>query len=132
MLNGIVTRLKATSGVTNLVGDQIFDTTEGRKASFPFVRVSMITSEAHDDKDGASDLDVYTVQVDSFSDRSASQARSIAGACRSSLERYSGTSDSIAIQSVRYLTETTLHSFTTSYPGEFMQSQDYQVRVTDP
>ena len=132
MLNGVVTRLKAVSGVTGRVNDRIFEVAEGRKTSKPFVRVSLITSTAHDDKDGASDLDVNTVQVDVFSERSASEARQIAGEVRTALERYSGTSDSIAIQSIRYLTQTTFHSYVSTYPGEFMHSQDYLVRVTNP
>ena len=130
MLNGIISRLKSQSTVTDWVRDQVHEVAEARQAHFPYIRVSMLSSIAHDDKDGPSDLDIYSIQVDAFSDKSASEARKIAGVMRTALERYSGTEDGVVIQSIRYISETTFHNFDGSYPGEFAQSQDYSVRVT--
>jgi hypothetical protein len=115
MIHAIVDVLITNAGVQSAIGKDIeklgykvYETLAPQGTQLPFVTVHYISSTADDDKDGVSDLDVIRVQVSSFAETSK-EAYTISQACRTAIERYSGTNQSIVIQSVQFLTSTKLY-----------------------
>ena len=98
-------------------------------AANPCIVYSESTDEFNDTKSGVSHLDVNVVQVDIYTNTVA-QRKNISARVRTLLDRYSGTSNSINIQSIQLV-----YSFATIEPEmdkndkrTYRQTMDFKVR----
>ena len=92
--------LSANAGVTALVSTRIYPDMATQNTAFPFVVYSVQGLTPSDTKDGASKLDMVDVSIMSFA-KTYAEAQDIAAACRTALDRYSGTVSGIAIDSIK-------------------------------
>jgi len=97
--NAIYNILSNASGVTNLVGTDIFPVQAPKNTNAPFVVYRINNTEPTQQKDGASPIDQEQVQVDTYA-KTYTGAHSIATAIRSALDDYSGTAASIVIRHI--------------------------------
>lgn len=74
----------------------------------PFLVYTVVLTSPNDTKDGVSDLDVIRIQVSVFSNTYAN-AQTLAGSVRTALDRYSGTIQSVVIDSINFEGETDLY-----------------------
>lgn len=119
-------RLSADSTLTALLATvtSIYPEVAPQNASNPCIVYSESTAEYSDNKDGASHLDTSIIQVDVYADTIA--ARNTIGArVRTLLDRYSGTVNTIVVQSIQLV-----YSFKT-YDSEsraYRQTFDFRLR----
>lgn len=112
--------------VSAAVSTRIFPDTVPQNTEFPYVSYTVISTLPTNDKDGASQLDVVSVQVDIYS-RNYSTTQDIAAACRSALDRYSGTNNSVVVDKMVFANEAAGQY--EQNIGVFWVSQDYTARV---
>lgn len=119
-------RLSEDSTLTALLASvtSIYPEVAPQNASNPCIVYSESTAEYSDNKDGASHLDTSIIQVDVYADTIA--ARNTIGArVRTLLDRYSGTVNTIVVQSIQLV-----YSFKT-YDSEsraYRQTFDFRLR----
>lgn len=120
-----------------VLGDAIYDLLDAVEADVypditpeddintPFVTYSIISNVPNDDKDGVSGLDTYRIQLSIYhnDDRNLDQ---LANNIRTEIDRYSGTKQSVVIQSVRFDTEFGGYD---SAAKLYYRMQDYLFRV---
>ena len=87
------------------------------------------TTTPYDTKSGRSTLDEAQIQVNIFS-KSADASATLAETTRGVLDRYSGTSAGIKVQSIQYTNQISLFEFNETYntKGLFQITQFYQCR----
>jgi hypothetical protein len=124
----IYSLLSSAAGVTAIAGQKIFPSIAKQGTQLPFIVFSLISTDAHDDKDGPSDLDVERWQVSCFA-QSYDQADQLNKACRTVLERYSGTTAGVNIQSIRFLGTQDIFEEDAGEKGVHHKSSDYSIRV---
>lgn len=95
----------------------------------PCIVYSESIGEFSDTKDGTSTLDVNVVQIDIYSTTIVQRA-AISARVRTLLDRYSGTSNSIVIDSIKLIYSVpTVESYNdTTDKKVYRQSMDFQVR----
>jgi len=119
-------RLNADSTLTALLASitSIYPEVAPQNAPNPCIVYSESTAEYSDNKDGVSHLDTSIIQVDVYADTIA--ARNTIGArVRTLLDRYSGTVNTIVVQSIQLV-----YSFKT-YDSEsraYRQTFDFRLR----
>ena len=123
--------LSADSTLTNLLASStsIYPEIAPQNAANPCIVYSESTGEFSDTKDGVSHLDTNVIQVDVYANTIAD--RNLIGArVRTLLDRYSGTINSIVVQSIQVI-----YSFKTVEPNEdknaikvYRQTFDFKVR----
>lgn len=119
-------RLSADSTLTALLSSvtSIYPEVAPQNASNPCIVYSESTAEYSDNKDGASHLDTSIIQVDVYADTIATR-NTIGARVRTLLDRYSGTVNSIVVQSIQLV-----YSFKT-YDSEsraYRQTFDFRLR----
>ena len=115
------------SGVTQYVGGGRIPANRGSQ----WIIYNIISSLPHNTKDGASDYDKYRFQIDSYA-RTYSAVDTLAASVRSTLDEYSGTSESVVIDHIFF--EGEFDSVEFIEEGEaredyFRRSQDYIICV---
>lgn len=100
--------LTNTASVTDIVSTRIYPSRIPQGETLPAVTFQRIGNEPQDDKDGVSDLDVITLDIDMFG-KSLSELKTLSGAIRTALDRFSGTRVGIIIDSIRYVTDRDLY-----------------------
>ena len=115
------------SGVTQYVDGGRIPANRGSQ----WIIYNIISSLPHNTKDGASDYDKYRFQIDSYA-RTYSAADTLAASVRSTLDEYSGTSESVVIDHIFF--EGEFDSVEFIEEGEaredyFRRSQDYIICV---
>lgn len=112
--------------VSALVSTRIYPDTVPQNAEFPYISYTVISTLPTDAKDGASRLDVVSVQVDIYS-RNYSTTQDMAAGVRSALDRYSGTNNSVQVDKIIFSNEAAGQY--EQQIGVFWISQDYTARV---
>lgn len=123
--------LKADSTLTGLlsVATAIFPDVATQGTLNPCIIYSESIGEFSDTKDGVSTLDVNVVQVDIYA-TTVDQRAAISSRVRTLLDRYSGTSNSIVIDSIKLIYSVpTVESYNDATDKKvYRQSMDFQVR----
>jgi Zn-dependent M28 family amino/carboxypeptidase len=114
------------AGVGALIGNKIYSAPAPQEVRPSFATYSVVSNEPYDTKSGASDLDRFRVQIDSWA-KNASDAASISAAIRTALDRYTpGLVESIRVDGIRYETERTDYDTDTDLA---LKSQDFFIRI---
>lgn len=93
--------LSANAGVSALVSTRIFPDVAAQGTAFPFVVYNLQEITPSDTKSGVSTLDEERYDIISVS-TSYTEVISISEACRTALDRYSGTVNSVTVQSIQF------------------------------
>ena len=91
--------LSANAGVTALVSTRIYPDIATQDTAFPFVVYQIEGTAPSDTKDGVSKLDMVDFAVMAYA-KTYTNAQDIASACRTALDRYSGTVNGISVDSI--------------------------------
>lgn len=127
MIGKVIYDLLSSDGtVSGLVSTRIYPDTVPQNAEFPFVSYAVISTQPTDTKEGASKLDVVSVQVDIYS-RSYSTTQTIAAAARSALDRYSGTNNSVKVDKIIFADQGS--GAYEPEVGVYWITQDYTIRI---
>ena len=93
--------LRTDSDITNLVGGRIYPQIASQGADFPFIVYLLVDVDPSDTKSGVSTLDQsrYDIVVAS---KTYSEVSTITELVRNRLDRYSGTVESVVIDSIQF------------------------------
>ena len=91
--------LSANAGVAALVSTRIYPDIATQDTAFPFVVYQIEGTTPSDTKDGVSKMDMVDFAVMAYA-KSYTSAQDIASACRTALDRYSGTMQGVAVDSI--------------------------------
>lgn len=93
--------LRTDSDITNLVSSRIYPQIASQGADFPFIVYLLVDVDPSDTKSGVSTLDQsrYDIVVAS---KTYSEVSTITELVRSRLDRYSGTVESVVIDSIQF------------------------------
>lgn len=93
--------LSANAGVTALVSTRIYPDMATQDTAFPFVVYQIEGTTPSDTKDGASKMDMVDFAVMAYA-KSYTNAQDIASACRTALDRYSGSMQGVTVDSITF------------------------------
>lgn len=93
--------------------------------ALPYIVYHVISNDPTDTKDGVSELDVARVQIDSYA-ATYSAAATLSDSVRSTLDRYSGTVQSIVIDKIVFENENDIYDEDAEC---YRRSQDYFIRI---
>ena len=95
-------RLTTDAAVTGICGLNIFPDIAPQNVQYPFIVYTIINSLPVDFKDGQSNLDEITLQIDVYSNNYET-TQTLANNVRNRLDRFVGTVNSISVQTIRYM-----------------------------
>lgn len=130
-VSGILyTKLSADAGVSAICSSRIYPLTIPQKASYPAAVITVIANEPSDTKTGASTLDAWRVQIDSYA-ATMLAAQQLDSAIRSAIDRFRGTvtvtgDTDYFVDGIRY--ENT-NDIMEGEKDIFRRSTDYQIRI---
>lgn len=112
--------------VSGLVSARIYPDTVPQNAEFPYIAYTVTSTTPTDAKDGASELDTVSFQVDCYA-REYATAQTIAEGVRAALDRYTGTNNSVVVDKIIFSNQ----GSGTFEPrtGIFWATQDYNARI---
>lgn len=127
---GIVYKLLTDNSTVNAaVSGKVYPTTVPQKAVPPFIRTTVISNVPVDNKNEASTVDVYRVQIDCI-DTTYTGAFNLASYVRSAIDRHRGsvtlTSGAVFVDGVRFLDENAGVEFEKDL---FAHMLDFQIRL---
>lgn len=125
VLKGIYWKLTNTAAVSAIIGTKCYPNVAPQKAVVPFVVLTIVGNVPYDTKSGPSEVDAFTVQVDSYA-ATYSEVQDLDRKIRTAIDKVTGTWDGVTIDGVRY--ETSRDDFEND-PQEHRRSSDYRVRV---
>jgi phytoene dehydrogenase-like protein len=118
-------RLQAVSAVTALVSTRVYPDYAPQNATYPFVVYRLTNNLPSDTKEGPSVLDTAQVTVEAYA-ATYDAAINVAENVRTALDRYSGTIESIVIDSIRFSNS---QSFDMNFDEHiYVIEQTYEVR----
>lgn len=112
--------LSANAGVTAICSTRIFPDVAAQGSEFPFVVYNITRLAASDTKSGVSTLDEERYDLNCVSS-SYAQAIGLSEAVRGALDRYSGTVNGVAVQSIQF----------TDFETNFDDDNDVYVAVVE-
>ena len=95
-------RLTTDAAVTGVCGLNIYPDIAPQNVQYPFLVYTIINSIPVDYKDGQSNLEEINVQVDVYTNN-YDTTQTLANAVRNRLDRYSGTTNSVEVQTIKYM-----------------------------
>jgi len=113
-----------TVSVTDVVSTRIYPSRIPQGETLPAVTFQRIGNAPEDDKDGPSTLDVITLDIDMFG-KSLADLKTLSGAIRGALDRFSGTRVGIIINSIQFVTDRDIYENSKSI---YHINQEYSVR----
>jgi|1_EtaG_2_1085319.scaffolds.fasta_scaffold00431_24 hypothetical protein len=116
--------LTNTASVTDIVSTRIYPSRIPQGETLPAVTFQRIGNEPEDDKDGPSTLDVITLDIDMFG-KSLADLKTLSGAIRTALDRFSGTRVGIIINSIQFVTDRDLYENSKEI---YHINQEYSIR----
>ena len=116
--------LTNTVSVTDVVSTRIYPSRIPQGEILPAVTFQRIGNEPEDDKDGPSTLDVITLDIDLFG-KSLADLKTLSGAIRGALDRFSGTRVGIVINSIQFVTDRDMYENSKEI---YHINQEYSVR----
>jgi hypothetical protein len=112
--------LSANAGVTAICSTRIYPDVAAQGSEFPFVVYNITRLAASDTKSGVSTLDEERYDINCVSS-SYAQAIGLSEAVRGALDRYSGTVNGVAVQSIQF----------TDFETSFDDDNDVYVAVVE-
>ena len=95
-------RLTTDAAVTGICGLNIFPDIAPQNVQYPFMVYTIINSLPVDFKDGQSNLEEITLQIDVYT-QSYDDTQDLANLIRNRLDRFTGTVEGIDVQTIKYM-----------------------------
>lgn len=95
-------RLTTDAAVTGICGSNIFPDIAPQNVQYPFMVYTIINSLPVDFKDGQSNLEEITLQIDVYTNNYET-TQTLANNVRNRLDRFVGTVNNISVQTIRYM-----------------------------
>ena len=95
-------RLSTDVAVTGLCGLNIYPDIAPQNVEYPFIVYTIINSTPVDFKDGQSNLEEISVQLDVYTNNYET-TQTLSNAVRNRLDRFTGTLNSVNIQTIKYM-----------------------------
>ena len=98
----IYSRLSTDGSITAYIGTKIYPDITPQNVQYPFVVYTITNSLPVDYKDGQSNLEEITLQVDVYT-QSYDDTQDLANLIRNRLDRFTGTVESVEVQTIKYV-----------------------------
>jgi hypothetical protein len=98
----IYSRLSTDGSITDYVGTKIYPDITPQNVQYPFVVYTIVNSLPVDFKDGQSNLEEITLQIDVYT-QSYDDTQDLANLIRNRLDRFTGTAEGIDVQTIKYM-----------------------------
>ena len=98
----IYSRLSTDGSITAYVGTKIYPDITPQNVQYPFVVYTIVNSLPVDFKDGQSNLEEITLQIDVYT-QSYDDTQELANLIRNRLDRFTGTVEGIDVQTIKYM-----------------------------
>jgi len=95
-------RLTTDAAVTGICGLNIFPDIAPQNVQYPFMVYTIVNSLPVDFKDGQSNLEDITLQIDVYTNNYET-TQTLANNVRNRLDRFVGTVNSISVQTIKYM-----------------------------
>jgi hypothetical protein len=95
-------RLSTDVAVTGVCGLNIYPDIAPQNVQYPFIVYTIINSTPVDFKDGQSNLEEITLQLDVYTNNYET-TQTLSNAVRNRLDRFTGTLNSVNIQTIKYM-----------------------------
>ena len=98
----IYSRLSTDGSITAYVGTKIYPDITPQNVQYPFVVYTIVNSLPVDFKDGQSNLEEITLQIDVYT-QSYDDTQDLANLIRNRLDRFVGTVEGVEVQTIKYV-----------------------------
>ena len=98
----IYSRLSTDGSITAYVGTKVYPDITPQNVQYPFVVYTIVNSLPVDFKDGQSNLEEITLQIDVYT-QSYDDTQDLANLIRNRLDRFTGTVEGIDVQTIKYM-----------------------------
>ena len=98
----IYSRLSTDGSITDYVGTKIYPDITPQNVQYPFVVYTIVNSLPVDFKDGQSNLEEITLQIDVYT-QSYDDTQDLANLIRNRLDRFTGTVEGVEVQTIKYV-----------------------------
>ena len=98
----IYNRLSTDGDILAYVGTKIYPDIVPQNVQYPFVVYTIVNSLPVDFKDGQSNLEEITLQIDVYT-QSYDDTQDLANLIRNRLDRFTGTVEGIDVQTIKYV-----------------------------
>lgn len=98
----IYSRLSTDGSITAYVGTKIYPDITPQNVQYPFVVYTIVNSLPVDFKDGQSNLEEITLQIDVYT-QSYDDTQDLSNLIRNRLDRFTGTVEGIDVQTIKYM-----------------------------
>ena len=98
----IYSRLSTDGSITAYVGTKIYPDITPQNVQYPFVVYTIVNSLPVDFKDGQSNLEEITLQIDVYT-QSYDDTQDLSNLIRNRLDRFTGTAEGIDVQTIKYM-----------------------------
>jgi hypothetical protein len=98
----IYSRLSTDGLITDYVGTKIYPDITPQNVQYPFVVYTIVNSLPVDFKDGQSNLEEITLQIDVYT-QSYDDTQDLANLIRNRLDRFTGIVEGIDVQTIKYM-----------------------------
>ena len=95
-------RLTTDTTITNICGLNIFPDIAPQNVQYPFMVYAIINSLPVDFKDGQSNLEEITIQIDVYTNNYET-TQTLGNNVRNRLDRFVGTVNNISVQTIKYM-----------------------------
>lgn len=95
-------RLTTDAAVTGICGLNIFPDIAPQNVQYPFMVYTIVNSLPVDFKDGQSNLEEITLQIDVYTNNYET-TQTLANNVRNRLDRFVGTVNNISVQTIKYI-----------------------------
>ena len=95
-------RLTTDAAVTGICGLNIFPDIAPKNVQYPFMVYTIVNSLPVDFKDGQSNLEEITLQIDVYTNNYET-TQTLANNVRNRLDRFVGTVNGISVQTIKYM-----------------------------
>ena len=95
-------RLTTDTTITNICGLNIFPDIAPQNVQYPFMVYTIVNSLPVDFKDGQSNLEEITVQIDVYTNNYET-TQTLGNNVRNRLDRFVGTVNSVSLQTIKYM-----------------------------
>ena len=98
----IYSRLSTDGYITAYIGTKIYPDITPQNVQYPFVVYTITNSLPVDYKDGQSNLEEITLQLDVYT-QSYDDTQDLANLIRNRLDRFTGTVEGVEVQTIKYV-----------------------------
>lgn len=98
----IYSRLSTDGSITAYIGTKIYPDITPQNVQYPFVVYTITNSLPVDYKDGQSNLEEITLQIDVYT-QSYDDTQYLANLIRNRLDRFTGTVEGVEVQTIKYV-----------------------------